>query len=240
MSGRTVTPPHAVSDAYVGLLEAFRAAVEDAGMTVKLPSRAVSASFIASGSTTAVFARSLYLRNWPDRRMPRSQRLDLVVSALETFQTLTWSLTKSTVYLNYLVETSDVAVQLVQSLHFDFTANGQDCHPFFHVQLNDEVIAEQYIRDLRSESFDVELRPPKDRQISSVAMSIPTPDMTLASVLYCLVAHHLPGVFPAFAKRVHTIQNRLPLVGFDALRNSMMKSCHFKSSHWFAHMPSLA
>jgi hypothetical protein len=62
--------------------------------------------------------------------------------------------------------------------------------------------------------------------------------MTIASVLYCLAADHLPPtIFEKFTKDVQAIEGRLPTLNFDALRESLEGNRdHFKSSHWFAHM----
>lgn len=241
VASKPFVPPYAVSGAYESLLKAFETTVTGANRTVKLPSRAVSASFHAVSSTKAVFSRSLYLRDWPHKKkLSPGRRLDVVISARETFHTRpVWSLTRSTVYANYLVAASDSAARLVQAVHFDFDAGGQDCHPYFHVQLTDEVIDDSLIEDLRSDGFELELKPCTGNRSSWVVTRIPTSDMTLASVLYCLVADHLPRDFAEFARQVHSIQNRLPRPAFSALRTSLSGSHHFKSSHWYAHMPNL-
>ena len=160
--------------------------------------------------------------------------MDIVVKALETFNKPSWLLTKSSVYLNYFV-VSDSAADLVQSMHYDFVDGGQADHPFFHLQLTDELIPES---DLRSTGFDLEIRLLKQPNECWVTTRIPTPDMTLASVLYCVVADHLGAVsFKQFAENVHSIQDRLPPPSFEALKKSLQKtSVHFKSCHWFAHM----
>jgi hypothetical protein len=154
--------------------------------------------------------------------------------ALEEITRDSWLLKRSTVYLNYFVVSNTTAV-LVQSLHYDFVEGGQPHHPFFHVQLTHEPIPEA---DLRSTGFDLQLKLQEPSSECWVTTRIPTSDMTLASVLYCLVADHLgTGFFGQFAERVHSIQERLPPPSFDALKNSIQKSAaHLKSSHWFAHM----
>ena len=175
-----------------------------------------------------------YLKGWPCRQLGRSKRLDVVVKALETFSRPLWSLTKSTVYVNYFV-VSDSGARLVQALHYDFVMGGQTDHPFFHVQLSNEPISTD---DLRSTGCELEL--PKQDSVNEcwVTTKIPTPDMTLASVIYCLVADHLgANSFARFAETVDSIQKRLPPPSFDSIRKSIEESSmHFKSSHWFAHM----
>ena len=230
---KNVTPPNAVGSAYEEFLEAFRTAAEDAGQIVKLQNKPVRSCFSQSGETY-VFDHSLYLQGWPCRRLPKDKRLDIVIMVLETLTQPGWSLTKSTVYLNYLVVSNSGTV-LVQSLHYDFVQGGQANHPFFHVQLDTEPIPDN---ELRSRGFDIELNLPNQLNECWVTTRIPTPDMTIASVLYCLIADHLGAdIFKQFAERVHSIQDRLPLLSFDPVKNSLQRSDgHFKSSHWFAHM----
>ncbi len=236
MASRVVIPPGNVGSAYEDFLEAFRLTVESANREVVVPSRPVRSCFTETDAATAEFKRSMCLKNWPHRRFPRSKRLDVIITALETFEKPAWHLTRSTVYVNYLV-VADSTACLVQSLHYDFVHGGQEYHPFFHVELSDELIADEHLQDIRATGFNLELKLPADPSHCWVTTRIPTPEMTLASVLYCLVADHLgPGIFREFAGRVHSIQDRMPLLGFDALKASIQKSPHFKSSHWFAHM----
>jgi hypothetical protein len=235
MSNQVVLPPNKVGSAYESLLEAFRAAVEDANLQIAIPARPVRSCFVQTGdATTAAFKECIYLKGWPCRRLAGAKRLDVVIRALETFARPSWSLVKSTVYLNYFV-VSDSTAELVQALHYDFVEGGQPSHPFFHVQLSDEPIPED---DLRSTGFDLQVRLPAQPNQCWVTTRIPTSDMTLASVLYSLVADHLgEGTFSQFAKDVHPIQERLPLPNCQAMRKSFQESMtHFKSSHWFAHM----
>jgi hypothetical protein len=228
-----VKSPNVVGSAYEDFLEAFRIAVEDAGLVVKFPDKPVRACFSQAGEKY-VFDRCLYLQGWPSRRLSKDKRLDIVIRVLETFTQPRWLLTKSTVYLNYLVISNSKAV-LAQSLHYDFVDGGQTNHPFFHVQLDTEPIPEV---ELRSTGFDLELNLPDQLNECWVTTRIPTPDMTIASVLYCLVADHLGAdIFKQFAENVHSVQDRLPLLSFDPIKNGLQRSDgHFKSSHWFAHM----
>jgi hypothetical protein len=152
---------------------------------------------------------------------------------LETFSNEEWRLTKSTVYLNYLVVVNSIA-HLAQALHFDFVAGGQPDHPLFHVQLTLEPISEN---DVLNEGYYDRLKVPRGRECW-VTTRIPTSDMTFPSVLYCLVADHLETViFKQFAEKVDSmLDERLPPPNFDSLKTSLHATTpHFKSSHWFAH-----
>jgi hypothetical protein len=221
--------------AYEDFIEAFSSSVAAANLEVVFPTRPLKSCFTELGNgTSAAFEICLYLKGWPCRRLTRSKRLDIVVKAQETFSRPSWLLIKSSVYLNYFVVSNSIA-DLVQALHYDFVGGGQADHPFFHLQLSDEQIPEN---DLRSTGFDLQLKPPPQPNQCWVTTRIPTPDMTLASVLYCVVADHVgAGIFREFAEKVHSIQDRLPPASFDALKKSLARaSAHFKSSHWFAHM----
>lgn len=234
MSGRVVTTPNKVRSAYEDFLESFRVAVEDAAGEVLFPDRPLGSSFTDSGRATVEFARCLYLRKLPSRRLSGSKRLDIVIEAIEELEKDSWVLKRSIVRLNYFV-ISDATAQLAQSLHFDFVEGGQPDHPFFHVQLSDELIPEDKRQSAR---FDLAVLSSGLPNECWVTTRIPTSDMTLTSVLYCLAADHLGGViFSQFARRVDSIKDRLPALRFEALRNSVQKSSvHFKSFHWFAHM----
>jgi len=237
MSFQTVLPPNNVRSAYEEFLEAFRTTVEAANHELSQPLRPLKSSFVDAGdSSRAAFMWSFYLKGWPCKRLPRTKRLDVVVKALETFTRPSWALSKSTVYVNYFV-VSDSDAKLVQSLHYDFVEGGQDDHPFFHVQLSDELIPED---DLRSTGF--ELSVPSSANECWVTTRIPTPDMTLASVIYCLVADHLGAInFSEFAQNVESIQNRLPAPSFETIRKSLDRTtAHFKSSHWFSHVDGVS
>lgn len=235
MAEQTVTVPNAVSSAYEDFLQSFRAVIEDSDLSLAPEVRPIRSSFLAAGGNTqVVFAWSMYLKGWPCRRLGAGKRLDLAIKALETFSRESWQMTKSTVYVNYIVVSAGEA-KLVQALHYDFVEPGQADHPYFHVQLSDEPIPNA---ELRASGFDLDLAAPKESNECWVTTRIPTPEMTLASVLYCLVADHLgESQFDQFSRTVKSIEDRLPPPAFDSIKVSLERSPkHFKSSHWFAHM----
>jgi len=235
MAGEELTAPYRVASAYESLISEFQRAVEGAGKSLNRLSRPILNGFTQGGdAASAQFAECLYLKNWPCRKLSSQKRLDVVVKVMETLARSDWSLTKSTVYVNYFVVTGGEA-ELVQSLHYDFVHEGQPDHPYFHVQLSGEMIPEE---DLRSVGFVENFKANQLPNHCWVTSRIPTPDMTMASVLYCLVASHCgEGVFREFAKEILSVQERLPTPQFEAMKRSLRKSMtHFKSSHWFAHM----
>jgi hypothetical protein len=230
-----ITAPYKVWGAYEAFIEAFRTAAEEANRTVTFDSNPLPNCFRLLGSGKAEFERCIYLKGWPSRVLARDKRLDIIVHALEEFTRPAWSLTKSTVYLNYLVVSNNKA-RLAQSLHFDFDADARPKypHPLFHVQLHLELVRVPD-NELRSMGLDVELEMRQGSECE-VTTRIPTPEMTFPSVLYCLVADHLgTGVFNHFAANIHSmLQNQLPLPNIDMIKRNLRDSpMHFKSSHWF-------
>jgi hypothetical protein len=234
MSGKVVGTPNKVRSAYDDFLNFFQIAVEDNDGQVFFPDAPLHSSFTDSGGARVEFKRCLYIKNLPCRKLSAGKRLDLVIMGMEELEKNDpWTVKKSTVYLNYFV-VSNSAAQMVQALHFDFDEKGQADHAFFHVQLSDEPIPQG---DRLSVHFDFPLKAAVQSNECWVTTRIPTPDMTLTSVLYCVAADHLRSdIFGQFADKVDPIQGRLPPLRFDALRNSVEKSpLHFKSFHWFAH-----
>jgi hypothetical protein len=239
----TVVPPNALRSAYEDFREAFRSAAEDANREVYFSNVPIHDCFTDSGdAASADFTYFVYLKDWPCRKLAGTKQLDVIVKVRERFHRdgQQWRLTKSTVYVNYLV-VGDGRRILAQALHYDFDEAGQPAHPFFHVQLTVDPIPQH---ELASKGIVVDFEVPNPAGECFVASRIPTPDMTFASVLYCLMADHMgagtgsgPAIFDTFANNVRPIQPRLPTLSFEALRNSLQASFgNFKSPHWFAHM----
>ncbi len=232
-------PPNEVRSAYENFLAAFRRAAEQAGNQVKPVDPPVQSLFNRVAADKAKFEHCLYLEEWPSRRLGAGKRLDVAIKALEEFATdPQWLLTKSTVYLNYIL-VSDTTAELVQALHYDFDSTVAPItpHPLFHVQLHHDFISEDDLR-AANEGFDLKLIQPSADDKCLGTTRIPTPDMTFASVLYCLVADHLqPTIFKDFADAVYPILNdKIPPPNFASIKKSMDESpAHFKSLHWFAH-----
>jgi hypothetical protein len=223
--------PYDRTSAYERLLNKFVEAVEEAGGQVKEPDAPVVSCFTRQGTASVEFKRCLYLKDCPCRRKPKGLRLDIAISILEKIALNGWSLDQSTVYVNYFLVEGRKA-SLVQALHYDLSDVDQECHPFFHVHLTAQRVCLSEFSDV-----DLGIDSRVDKPETAIATRIPTSDMTVASVLYCLAADHLdPSIFEKFASAVHGIQGELPAVCFDHLQGSLDKNrTHFKSSHWFAH-----
>ena len=232
MNGKVVATPNQVRSAYEDFLGAFEKAVEDNAGQVFFPDPPLNSCFTDSGHGTVNFKRCLYIKDLPCRRLSGAKRLDVVIVGLEELERdHTWRVRKSTVYLNYFT-VADAKAQLVQSMHFDFDENVQTDHPVFHVQMSADMISPA---DRQSAHFEIEAQPLHVSNECWVTTRIPTPDMTLTSVLYTLAADHLrTEIFTQFVKGVEPIQHRLPPLRFETIKTSVQKSLkHLKSSHWF-------
>ncbi|HXN47734.1 MAG TPA: hypothetical protein VN893_13900 [Bryobacteraceae bacterium] len=223
--------PYDRVNAYERLLNSFATAVEEAGGEVRVPDVPLSNCFTSRGSAGVEFKRCLYLRDCPCRRKPTGVRMDIAVSVLEEITPDIWSLDRSTVYINYFL-VADRKAHLAQALHYDFVREGQEQHPFFHAHLTAQLVC---LSEFHDTDLGVDRR--EGAPETPIGARIPTSDMTIASVLYCLAADHLePAIFEKFAKEVRAIEDRLPMLRFDALKASLEGNRdHFKSSHWFAH-----
>jgi hypothetical protein len=225
-----LTVPYNVVSAYESLVEEFRKAVEGANGQL-LVAAPLKSRFLRAGDDNVNFDFFLYLKGCPCLKLPPRKRLDVLIRARETLERKAWSLIRSTVYLNYLVF-SNSKLRAIRCLHFDFQEGGQSGHPLFHVQLMDDLIP----HDLQSFGIELTPKPAHQSHHEWIPSRIPTSDMTLASVLYCLAADHLGNdKFAQFQERVRTIEERLPILRFSALKKSLDASKHFKSSHWFSH-----
>jgi hypothetical protein len=224
--------PYHVSVAYESLLDEFQKAMVDGNCQLFPASVPIQSCFgTLPGGRLIKFELGLYLKGCPCNKLPSKRRLDIEIHAIETLDRTSWNLVKSTVYLNYLVLVGS-KLRPIRSVHFDFVAGGQERHPFFHAQLLDEIIK----GDSRRFCADIEPRLQLKSTHEWVPSRIPTSDMTLASVLYCIAADHLSeGKFNQFMEQARPIQDKLPKLQFDALTKSLKGSKHFKSSHWFAH-----
>jgi hypothetical protein len=224
--------PYDRVNVYERLLNSFASAVEEAGGEVRVPDVPLNNCFTSRGSAGVEFKRCLYLRDCPCKRKPGGVRMDIAVSVLEMITPGTWSLDRSTVYINYFLVT-DRKARLAQALHYDFVREGQEHHPFFHAHVTAQLVC---LSEFRDTDLGVDRR--EDTPETPIETRIPTSDMTIASVLYCLAADHLkPTIFEKFAKDVQAIEDKLPMLRFDSLRESLEEHRdHFRSSHWFAHM----
>ncbi|HUX66227.1 MAG TPA: hypothetical protein VMV31_01925 [Terriglobales bacterium] len=229
-------PPPKILTAYDALLSKFEDVAIQSNLTVCQGDLPLASSFERTGQHEFKFSRSIHLKGLKPKQRPRGQTLSVILWAQERFSSPEkspndWALVESNVRLNFFVEAKGQS-RLVQALHYDFPKECPAAHPLFHVQLTDELLPPEVLDTLKVTATVKEGRsgPP-----AWVGMRIPTPDMTLSSVLYCAVASYLKDeIFAKFAEDYELLKNRLLHPRFDPITDSLRDSpSHFKSSHWF-------
>lgn len=229
--------PGRVYDAYDRLLQKFREAAENASVGTVRFRPSIHACF-ASSRGESEFDCYLYLKDW--RWRPRVGQggdiVSIVVRAREVIRHAPLEILKSNVGVSYFKVENECA-KLLQTIHFDFAEpkDDKDNHPVFHAQLTGKAIAipESQAKEIRFDCQVDQTQVPCYRDAR-----IPTSDMTLSSVLLCLVADHMLAHFvQQYMKALKQIENNLPVPRCDALRGSLAEgSHHVRSWHWFAHM----
>ena len=190
-----------------------------------------SGRFTHGQNNSWVFDAYLHLKKWKARK----DEVGILVHAKEAIRRSNQSLLllKSTVRVCYYRAVENTATP-IQSIHFDYN-NEEICHPIFHGQLCTDTISPE-------DAISLEYPSPWGNTplVCYGSSRIPTPDMTLASVLVCLAADHLADRqedFINFIDQVRCIQEKMPLPNFDRTKASIKdKPEHLRSSHWFAHM----
>lgn len=231
------TVPSALWSSYEKMLGAVNSAAV-ASNGGEMFYRPAVASYFRRGedSSSIVFECHLYLKNWRWRPGETKERVSIVIHARETLSLDAKTIDKSNVKVSYFRRKGDGSAALLHTTHFDYVGE-QIAHPVFHAQLTEKPI-------IPPETETAEIR--FDLQWDNVDSPcfanarIPTPDMTLLSVLLCLAADHIDHkFFHDMRATLRTIHEVLPRPKFKALRDSLTSEpAHFRSLHWFAHMPA--
>jgi hypothetical protein len=220
--------------AYERLLEATARTASDADAgSVRRPSSLVSRFRTEQGKI--IFECCVVLENWKWRASKTVEHVTIVIHAKESLINGGQTLEKSVVKVSYFEPQNDAA-RWLHTVHFDFEPQLR-CHPTFHAQLTREIVVPS-AEDRRELNCRVNFEAHPGRCFERAR--IPTSDMTLASVLLCVVADHIrEELFAPFKARVLEIQREMPMPNYDpsmkaSLRNDVDR---LGSSHWFAHVP---
>lgn len=231
--------PYKIHQAYERLVEAFGEVVVSAnGGTVK--SLPVSECFKPQSKCT-VYENYMHLANWNFRPGKTNEKLSILLKVEETVDNAPLSVdpprydvSKSTVWVSYYEAGFK---KLLQSIHFDFEGPKQS-HPIFHAQFTHEGIP---LPDGIPEQLGVALPAETDSIPNCKSVRIPTADMTLSSVLLCLIVDHIKSDFVStFLTELDKLEDRLPLPRCDQILDSIdgltRDHRNLRSKHWFAHM----
>lgn len=224
--------PYAITQSYESLLTAFSNACEGANKGSVSTPKSPLACFVRTTKDGPVkFSFKFHCKGWHERSSS-SKLISIVIEALEIIEPDGRELSSSTVRLNYLHHDSN-ELRLAQSVHYDFTPPLSD-HAHFHAQISNDLIEFQN-GEADDLGIDAPIATPVQTQIRTTR--IPTCDMTLSSVLLCLVADHVGGPqFQEFYAKVKELQSSLPQPKIEALKNSLGQGCRdVRSTHWFAH-----
>lgn len=222
--------PYAVRSAYEFLVSALEEASAAANCGVVKISRPLNACFSRVSHEEAKFDCYVHLKEWNYRGGSSKNPIHILLHAQEQIHHSEHVLSRSSVRVSYFKVQNDQA-QLLQSVHYDY-APGQEAHPLFHAQVNNEPLHPPS-SDAEDLEFQFEIQPSVQPWFNHAR--IPTSDMSFPSVLLCLAADHFEAqFFHDFYKKVCAYQAKMPHPRFDPLRQRL--SCtpqHFRSSQWF-------
>jgi hypothetical protein len=198
--------------------------------------RPAVASYFSDNGLNKVFECYLFLKNWKWRPGSTTERLDIVVHAIELLSKDAAVLEKSSVEVSYYEQVNGgTAARLLHTTHFDFCGY-QDCHPLFHAQQTPKAVIPP-----PTEVEEIRFTLKWDNQTGRCFKNarIPTSDMSLPSVLLSLAADHIEKEhFVELRETLKQAQGNLPRPNFVSISDSMLREpLHFRCLHWHAHMP---
>ncbi len=179
------------------------------------------------------FEYYVVLERWPARPGSQKEYVDIIVRAREVLSGDASELVRSTVDVSYFSHGRSVDAHL-HTLRFDFAPSSAR-HPVFHAQLDPAPLI--LPPDVAS---DINCRLQFDTAPARCCKEarIPTCEMTLGSVLVCVVADHVDAdLFAEFFGSVLPILQQMPLPSYEpAMFRSISGDCsRLGSFHWFAH-----
>lgn len=232
-------PPvsYAVRNAYEALYSALEEASAAANCGVVKINRPLNACFSTVSPVEAKFDCYVHLKEWNYRGGSSKKPIHILLRAQEQIHHSEHVLSKSSVRVSYFKVQNNQA-QLLQNVHYDYapgdddSAQGQETHPLFHAQVNNEPLHPP-LSNAEDLEFQFEIQPSAQPWFNHAR--IPTSDMSFPSVLLCLAADHFEAqFFHDFYRKVCDCQAKMPHPRFDPLRQRL--SCepqHFRSSQWF-------
>jgi hypothetical protein len=220
----------AVFSAYDSLVSALEEASSGANCGVVKISRPLNACFSRADPGEAKFECYIHLKEWNYRGGSSKRPIHILLHVQEQIRRSDYVLLRSSVRVSYFKVQNNIA-QLLQNVHFDY-APGQQAHPLFHAQINNEPL-QPPVSDAETLEFQFDIEPSAQPWFNHAR--IPTSDMAFPSVLLCLAADHFEAqFFHEFYEKVCTYQARMPHPHYEALRARLSREPHhFRSSQWF-------
>lgn len=194
-----------IDQAYFSLISSFQKAAQAAGSFAVR--RANSTGFISKAleAQSVEVKTGLYLPSWQYRAAGTGKNINIFIRGLEVFACKTAYMTKSTIQVMYLEIDQDDAVPLL-ALHYDFAEPVLAAHPCFHVQFG---VTDVEPQECKAIGLHATIQKPHAPFYPSVR--IPTPHMSLGSVLIGIAADHLK---PPFSEQF-----------INNVRDNLLKDC---------------
>lgn len=219
---------YAITQKYEQLVESLRKIGEEANCGNVMQHAPVQTCFSSNEHGDVFFDCLLFLKEWRWKGVSRHEKVNILLRAKETIVRKNLKVKTSSVNVNYFKSDSG---ELLQAFHYDHDPTQVD-HPIYHMQVTDRSIElSQDEADAFGLKAEVLQTPPLLR-----CARVPTCDMTLASVLLCLVADHIGGhFFKAFFDTVCELQSSLPRTFAKELTQGVSAGENANSPHWFRH-----
>lgn len=176
----------------------------------------------------------IFLKDWPQKAGSNKSPLQIVINSSEEISFPKLKILNSSVTVNYFElgrNGDNVAMNLLESLHYDYRDPADPGHPLFHAQLSNRTIDEEFL--LRSELCKRYLIRLGTLSARLKNIRIPTAHMGLASVLVGLMADHSPSNLGDVIAAVYAA--KLPKPYCHGLNKKIAgDACSFSSTHWYA------
>ena len=175
----------------------------------------------------------IYLSQWPIKAGVPQQSVDVMVDANFQFRQGDMVHTRSSVYLTYFWRNKKKNIaEPFENLRFDFHPEVDDtAHPLLHAHIFSSQRPDSEPKPLEKINYTINWEALKK---PLTALRIPIPNMTLPSVLCCLVACHLgPDKLRELLKKSKDRRKSFPDLAISEEQRDLFSQNSFAGSQWF-------
>ena len=184
-----------------------------------------------NGKIALQLQEPIFLSNWPITKKVPHPTVDISVHAAFWYKTNDLLHTRSSVYLTYYKrDTVKMVAEPFANLRFDYHPDTDDgAHPLLHAHVFSNDIPE--LMPLFPKGYKIEWDTIK-RYMGS--LRVPVPNMTLPSVLLCLVACHLgAGKAKELLSKTEDQRQEFPHLDLSQGQLELLGKHSFAGSQWF-------
>jgi len=176
----------------------------------------------------------IHLAGWPVRKDFPDPSVDISVDvdAVVRYEQGKMQHTKSSVYVTYFKRSAHEGIaKVLENLRFDFHPEiGEADHPLLHAHVFSDKKPPSYPGQLMK-NFTIDWHSLGERLN---AFRLPTPNMTLPSVLCCLVASHLGAdMLKALLDKTKNQRESFPSLAISSEQLELFSRNPFAGSQWF-------